>query len=450
MKFKYYIFILVLLGIASCKPEVDEFEPSKGGADFSNYLAVGNSLTAGYADGALYKSGQEASFPNILAEQFKSVGGGDFKQPLMVDDYGVGFDGLLPVPKFILGEKEDCKGESSLAPVRAPVSVDPTNFLPIGDQGPFNNIGVPGAKTFHLLYSGYDTLNPYYARFAPEPFMPVIGLTAALEATFFTLWIGNNDVLGYALSGGAGDVMTPPGEFEFYFDQILTSCIQNTATTLEEAYGAVANIPDIMSIPYCNYMSTQIPYNGLVLEDQTQVDGLNYLYQNYPDINFQIGQNPWVVESSDGTWRQMTADDQLLLSFPTDEMKCHGMGVANPTTLTPYPIPHMYILDKEEIANIRVHIEAYNNSIKSLCDMWGLAFVDMHKILLDAKTGINMDGLTFTTTFIQGNLFSLDGIHLTPAGNALVAYYFIEAINETYAANIPQVIVTDYGAIQYP
>ena len=90
MKKRNLIYIVPLLLLAACKPSIDEFVPSKGNADFSHYIAVGDSWTAGFADASLYKSGQENSFPNILARQFSLVGGGEFKQPLMVDDYGFG------------------------------------------------------------------------------------------------------------------------------------------------------------------------------------------------------------------------------------------------------------------------------------------------------------------------------------------------------------------------
>ena len=55
---------------------------SAGAVDFTTYVAVGNSLTAGFSDGGLYLEGQQNSYPNLLAQQFKFVGGGDFAQPL--------------------------------------------------------------------------------------------------------------------------------------------------------------------------------------------------------------------------------------------------------------------------------------------------------------------------------------------------------------------------------
>ena len=452
MKIKYYILILLIFAIAACKPAIDEFTPAKGDADFTSFLAVGNSLTAGYTDGSLYKSGQEASFTNILAKQFAFVGGGEFKQPLMVDDFGFGFDGATPVPKLVFGPSTDCMGVTSLAPIRAPVDVDMANFAPVTQNGPFNNIGVPGAKTSHLLYDQYSQLNPYYARFAPDENTPVINLTAAIDATFFTLWIGNNDVLGYAASGGAGDVMTDPMEFGAYFDIILQACIQNQPGAFEPAKGAVANIPDVTTIPFFTFMNSKVPYNGLELNEE-QAAGLNLLYQMYghPEITFEAGPgNSWVVENSDGSWGRMTEDDMFIMTLPTDSMQCSGMGVANILTQAPFPIPHKYILDKNEAWLVKQNIKQYNAIIYDLCTMYDIAHIDAYAIMNEATTGIIIDGMEFNASFVQGNLFSLDGIHFTAAGNAMVAHYFIEGINATYGSSIPQVIVTDYGAVVYP
>lgn len=450
MKFKYYILILLLATIAACKPEIDEFSPSKGGADFTSFLAVGNSLTAGYADGALYLPGQEASLPNILSKQFTFVGGGDFKQPLTVDDFGVGFDGITPVPKLILGPSTDCLGVTSLGPIRAPVAVDLANLQSVAAGGPYNNIAVPGVKTFHFFFDQLAMVNPYYTRFAPDVNTPLINLTAGIDASFFMLWVGANDALGYALAGGAADSLTNPGVFAYAYDNIVKACMVNQPGVYDEAKGVVANIPDILSIPYFSFMSTKIPYNSLVLTAE-QAAGLEMLYGFYGyDFTFQEGPNAFVVQNSDGTWGRMTADDHFVMTIPSDSMLCNGMGVANPDTQTPFPIPHKYILDKAEIADIRGHVDQYNAIIYESATLYNLAYVDMAKVLEETATGITVDGIELTSAFVTGNTFSLDGIHLTPIGNAMAAHYFIDAINATYGANIPQVVVTDYSAVQFP
>src|SRR5699024_1264388 len=71
---------------------------------------------------------------------------------------------------------------------------------------------IPGAKSFHLVAPGYGnvsgvlqgTANPYFARFSSSENTTVISDAASQNPTFFSLWIGNNDVLGYATSGGSG------------------------------------------------------------------------------------------------------------------------------------------------------------------------------------------------------------------------------------------------------
>lgn len=61
---------------------------TSGTADFSKYVALGNSLTSGFSDGALFIKGQQGSYTNIMAQQFKLVGGGEFKIPYTNDNIG--------------------------------------------------------------------------------------------------------------------------------------------------------------------------------------------------------------------------------------------------------------------------------------------------------------------------------------------------------------------------
>src|SRR5882724_5813959 len=67
--------------LASCKQDVivlhpattitiTEPIPNAGNADFTKYVAIGNSLTAGFQAGALFTAGQQNSFPKMLSKQF--------------------------------------------------------------------------------------------------------------------------------------------------------------------------------------------------------------------------------------------------------------------------------------------------------------------------------------------------------------------------------------------
>ena len=95
---KNYRFLavgLLALGIVSCEPDLDNPIDeegnvySNGEANFTHYVALGNSLTAGYADNALYITGQTNSYPNILAGQFALTQETDeFTIPYMNDNAG--------------------------------------------------------------------------------------------------------------------------------------------------------------------------------------------------------------------------------------------------------------------------------------------------------------------------------------------------------------------------
>lgn len=449
MKIRNIILLFALVSVIACKPELDDFTTTNGDADFSKYVAIGNSLTAGYADGDLYRSGQENSYPSMLAYQFEAAGGGEFKQPLMYDEYGFGKRYLLDASKP--------------GPVNAGVAPDPRNFESIAAEGPYNNMGVPGAKSFHLITTDYATLNPYFGRFATSSSTTVLEDAAAQQASFFTCWIGANDVLTYAIAGGAADSVTDINTFSYSVDYVLKTMTANGAK------GAVANIPDITSIPYFTFMNTQLPYAGLVLNAE-QAATLNFAYASFEQylaslgvtwsygFNFVEGPNAFVVEDetiplpAPFNVRQMTAGELFLLTLPTDSLLNNGMGSVNQAGPQPVPfgIPDKYFISIAEKTEIQDAIAAYNNVLSGLASTYGLAYVDMHAKLAEAAvSGITWDGITFTTTFIYGNTFSLDGVHMTGQGYALAANFFIDAINAKYNAQIKYVNPNLYPGIYY-
>jgi hypothetical protein len=435
---KTVLFFAGIALLASCEPKMDEFVPSAGNANFTRYVALGNSLTAGYSNGALYSSGQSYSYANLIAGQMKLAGGGAFVMPVVMNE-----DGLLP-GKLKLGISVNCLGVSSLGPVSAggsPTGI-PGALAPVGYS--VNNFGVPGAKSYHLVAPGYGdpagvalgTANPYFVRFASSPATTVLADAMAADPTFFSLWIGNNDVLGYSTTGGLGDVITP----ESYFTGALTAIVTNM--TANGAKGIVGNIPDVTSIPFF----TTIPYNGLVLTQQAQVDALNNAYHNgILGINFALGQNAFVIAdpASPIGMRQIKSTEMVLLTLPQDSIRCGGWGSAK-------PIPGQFTLVESEISAVQTATAGFNATLKALADSKGLAFADVNALLKQVKTGLVYDGMRFSVTYVTGGTFSLDGVHLTPRGNAVVANYFIDAINGKYSSAIPHVNIGDFPGIVFP
>lgn len=459
MKYKILIYLFVLVIIGACKPEMEEFKASNGTANFTRYAALGDSYASGFSDGALYQQAQENSYANILASKFAAVGGTAFKQPILTTpgDIGVGFQptpqGFFFTSKYVLGYKQDCLGATSLAPVLDDPSAsqgDLYGYLttPVAGQGPFNNTGVPGVKIAHMLFPGVALANPYFGRFSANPQTDVL-LEVGLQVnpTFYSLWIGTYDVLGYALSGGAGDVITEQAVFQ----QSLNAILDNLEAT--GASGAIANIPNIKDIPFF----TTIPIYGLQLT-QDLADQLNQAYAPYnqgaqavgaPEMVFQAGYNKFVIADTNapynliGGLRQITDGEYLLMSVPQDSLKCAGWGSQK-------PIPGQYTLIAPEVELINNATIGFNTAIET--SLFGkIALVDINSAFSGLSAhGFTIDGVTLTNEFVQGNVFALDGIHLTGQGNAFVAHLFIKQINQLFTSNVPQVNITDYPAVTFP
>src|SRR5690606_9813397 len=186
-----WLLILFLIVFVACDSdddstgeEVEVVALTDGEADFSNYVAVGNSLTAGYTDNALFIAAQQNSMPNILSSKFALVGGGEFSQPLMNDNIGGFLFGGNPDPEFRFGPRlyfynDPSNSANSRPMVLGTAPGDDTPEIPTTEastvlEGPFNNMGIPGAKSFHLGVTGYGTVNPYFGRFASAPTAKVI------------------------------------------------------------------------------------------------------------------------------------------------------------------------------------------------------------------------------------------------------------------------------------
>jgi lysophospholipase L1-like esterase len=494
MKKILYLFIFVLVGASftACEPEFDspigEGDYTNGTADFSKFVAVGNSLTAGYTNGTLYKSGQELSFPAILASQMKLVGGGEFTQPYLDDDTndvgGMTVAGTTILPqKLIINASQGSVERINQAP-----TVDVTAI----HAGPYNNMGVPGAKIFHLGAPGYGNLanlalgtaNPFYVRMASSPNATVIADAASQNPTFFTLWIGTNDILSFATSGGMGvdqtgnfdpttygpNDITDPMVFAGVYSQLLD------ALTANGAKGVVATLPDVASVPYF----TTIPYNPIPM-DQATVDALNNAYLQYNGglqvalanglidaaeaskrtIVFAMGANAMVIEDEYLTdlsglglpsIRQANANDLVILPAKS----IIGTPDPNNTSLIngiTKPLSDQWILVENEIALVRTAAAAYNGAINQLAANKDLPVADMAATMEQMVNGLKIeDGSVYTADYFNGgnldNLsFGLDGVHPNSRGYAIIANKFIDVINAKYGSTLPKVVPGSYPTI---
>ncbi|MGZ3883183.1 MAG: hypothetical protein ACXVP0_05355 [Bacteroidia bacterium] len=413
--------------------------------DFSRYLAFGDSITSGYADGALYYEAQQNSFANLLAGQFKLLGGGAFKQPMMsIQSPGIGSSGnaRLILKKTRIKSKDVIVPEYAAEP--GDLSALYTNVF--AAQGPFNNMGVPGGrvitaflKGFGNPFNGQGNYNPFFMRMAANPATSsMLSDALAIRPTFFTLFIGNNDVMAFALAGGTTDGITPvkggPGVgFDGSFHAILD------ALTAGGAKGAVANLPDPDSLPFF----TMVPYNGLLLTPKPAFA----LSERYKDkgILFTRGLNPFVIHdpSSKKPFRPAESGDHLLFDLLLDHEKSNYLNGTS-------PIPKKYVLSAAQLSTVKKAIADYNVIIKSAALEKGLAFVDVNAILKTTVHDRFYSEKDRNVHFRRKGVFSLDGIHINPFGQALLANEFIKSINDTYSTSVPLLNSVKYRGLQFP
>jgi hypothetical protein len=438
-KSKFFFAIILLLGfISSCKPKSDSKEVSAGDIDASRFVAVGGSVTAGFMDDALYAEGQEFSLGNLLANQLKLVGTTEFLQPLMPGgNVGCNADGLSVL---ILGYKTDCLGATSLSPVRKALNGDVSSFAQNVYANGFHNYGIPGLSVLKMTQNGYGSSNPYFARMtASAASDQVLSQIIAKSPSFFSFFVGMDDVLEYAKKGAKTGSLPPlAGPNSVGFSGSVANALD--AMMANGAKGIVATIPDVTDLPYF----TTIPYNGLNLTPE-KVDTLNLIY-NPLGFSFQLGNNAFMIEDPNaGSFgvRQIEPDELILLSTPLDSVKCYKMGSV-------FPFRDEFVLTSAELNEIRSTIIAYNNELIALANQRNLAIVDLNDYFKKLKNGIVYNGISLSLKFVSGGMISLDGINPTPRGNALLANEFIKAMNAKFNAKIPLLNATNYRSVIFP
>jgi hypothetical protein len=434
---------------------------SSGSADLSTYMAIGNSLTAGTSDGSLTLSGQQNSYPQRLFEQFSLVNDGHaahgpFIQPLLTTNNG------FPGPRKTLQVKHPACDliDSFIAPLGlpgfAPNTAD-SSFVNTDAADRISNISVPSIRVSDFNVAGYAylslTAGPYARRFFHDPSgTPEQELSyrmARLHPTFFTLWLGVNDIFGYASGGGQGKAadeavpltgsyyyaadMTPYKVFDTMYDQILRSVVGAGIK------GALLNIPDIASIPYY----TLIPANGLMITRQTQLDSLDSAYSSGSNYVFHLGANYFVIQDHNGVTRQAAPGELILYNVSQDSILCGGWGSFK-------PIHKNFVLTSEELQNIRTATATCNAFIASEAVKYKLAYVDMDQYFNTLTPGITFDTLNFDPQFTAGCDVSLDAFHLTQRGYAKLANAVIAAVNARYGSTVPLVDPTKYPGVSIP
>jgi len=512
MKSLRYIVLLLMLAVAvgSCEQEwpvypppdddtdtTDPGDPSAGSADFSKFVVVGNSLTAGFQANALFNLGQMNSIGSMMAQQFAAVGGGEFIQPDINSENG--FNSLFsdlsdPNPaNWVVAGRLILAGDPPLPTPTVSdlgaVPVPPVNPGFIYSGPTVSNFSVPGIllgqalipQTGDWTLAGMDPrFNPFYGRFASNPgTSTLIGDAVAAAGSFFLLWLGSNDVLLYAVTGASGQApLTSETDFAFQYAAALS-----IMTTDPGIQGVIGNIPDVTSLPYFNL----VPWNSVEFEEGEPLIGLiNQAYAVYngglaqasgmglitPEeaqrrtIQFAGGGNGIVVSDETLTdlsglglpsIRQASEADQMGLSSgfvlgeladPNNPLSVIGVAV---------PLADEFTLLAHELELVQARTEAFNTIIENVISLIGVddrvAFADINQTYRDlvADSPLLIDGVSVSAGLAPPTgIFSEDGVHPNSRGYAITANAFIEAINSKFGANVHNVDISQFPGTGLP
>jgi phospholipase/lecithinase/hemolysin len=187
--------------------------------------------------------------------------------------------------------------------------------------------------------------------------------------------------------------MTPVALFKAAYEDLSNRLAATGATV------AMANIPDVSAIPYLTSSEKVAEQIGLPLSVIGPVLGL-------------------------GPGDFVTPD-----AFPLI-----AASLGNPAL---GPLPGSVVLDAAEVVVVRSTIDAYNEIIATQARTVGAALVDIHSLLTKIKkNGFQIGNQRLTADFL-GGIFSLDGIHPTNTGYAILADTFIKELNRKFSTKIP-------------
>lgn len=406
------IFRLFAIALLLCAIAVPSFA-ARGTADFTRYVALGDSLTAGVVNGSLLDKHQRISFPALLARQAHTP---DFQQPL-VSEPGIG-------PELQL---------VSLSPlVIAPKAAHNGSPINLTLQRPYNNLGIPGANTRDLTTLTGAQPPTGTASATAQFILRGLGTAAdqaiALHPTFISVWVGSNDVLG-AVFAGSPAVLTPIAEFESAY----TTLIDRLVAGAPNAGMVTATVPSVANIPY----ATTIP--PVLVNPATRQPVLG------PDGN------PIFLFADLGGGNLGLLPPGSRVTLGASGLMASGYGI--PPQLAPAfpqlpnagkPLPDQVVLTPTELAAIAQRVAEMNAIITGVAAARSIPVLVIDEPLNRFTAGIEFGGIHLSSAFLTGGIFGLDGVHPSDLGYGLVANEFIRLINQAYGTHIRTISITEY------
>lgn len=372
---------------------------------FNSYVALGNSITAGLQSGGINSQTQSQSFAVRLAEQMQTP----FGVPQLATPG-------CPPPL------EQFFDQNGLPDPQRPAQTDSTTCALRTEQSPLrvNNVAVPGAQVADVTSNETSSTNALTQFILGGRTQAEAAL--ALDPTFATVWIGNNNVLAPALNGTAN--VPTPNEFRSQY----TSMLDNLTSGGTLQGGVLIGVANIAFVPF---FSPGPVYAGL--EQQNQFP---------PNFN---------VASSCDT---QDPDTGLTPLVPLDYgAGLIGQALQNPeqTVTLDCQATGTRVLTLNEVSSVVGAVQQYNAIIEQQAQQrdLDLAFFNPNNVLGALYT--NDDGDEDPTNDLIpkfpardsdqpfGQFFSLDGVHPSSATHRVITNRLVDTINDQYDTSLQKI-----------
>lgn len=370
---------------------------------------------------------------------------------------------------------------------RALFSQSPTRpqdyFAPY--SGPqIHNYALPNVSLVQQFNPGLGdpldrNFNQYYNRIKNDQFPTVISDALNVDFTFFTMWFGLTEITSYALDGGEG-FLTSSADFRVRLRAVLGDVLRS-----KSAAGMIATVPDILDFPFftSTTQSSGVMDPFQLTAQKAQELNEAYWLQGYPRVEyFKAGLNHYLIETKTGALRQFDPANEYVtvdFAFVQDQLgtgeriACDnqttegiGLGIIHENELVEvepglsvpkaFPIPGNLVLDASEVRDMTQRIDQFNTEIRdalltviadpndpSVAAITRVGLVDMHRAFKDfRRDGAIFDDNGFAIMYFDDGIagvFSTDGLHPTPKGQAWIANHFIEAMNNRFNTNFEAV-----------
>lgn len=384
----------------------------RGSADFSRFVALGDSYGAGVSSVGLNLKHQRWSWPAVIARQVgmntdcTTDGPGCFQIPYISEP------GILP----------ELELQSLIPSVR--IALKPGLGAPLnsGLPRPYNNMSVDGAEVSDLINGvsgdGNEGINGIIVhRNLGTPVDQVL----ALHPTFIAIWIGGNDALGGI---GQPALMTPLAAFANSYNAMLDKLILGAPNA-----GMIVGTLPVSAL-------TKLPYTALV--PSVLINPATGQPFRDPAGNLV----PLIADLGDGVFGQLPPGS--LVHLPAASLIGTGYGI--PAALKPLlpqlpnvgtPLPDQLVTTPTELAQIAERVTAYNSFIRGAAQARNIPVVDIDALFARMAVGQQIGPIAVNLGFVTGGIISLDGYHLTDLGYLLFANEYIRTINAAYDTEIP-------------